>query len=161
LLIVVHDKDLKLNDSEPTTVQHLETEVRPVQVYVASDPPMMSSTGSKVHSAPNSVAAEQHEAAKESFVHTVERETIVLSDALIPTTHVKLSIDSDRPIPNTTQHMMILPDEDFDEVVRADLQLIKQAWVDIKTGEKPFTPVISKSQRKKIKQLARNRGVVI
>ncbi|KAK2410045.1 hypothetical protein QL285_045436 [Trifolium repens] len=49
--------DLKLNDSEPTTVQHLETEVRPVQVHVASDPPMMSSTGSEVHSAPNSVAA--------------------------------------------------------------------------------------------------------
>jgi hypothetical protein len=54
--------------------------------------------------------------------------------------------------------MMILPDEDIDEVVRADLQLIKQAWADMKTGEKASTPVISKSQRKKIKQLARNRG---
>jgi hypothetical protein len=88
LLIVVHDKDLKLNDSEPTTVQHLETEARPVQVHVASNPPMMSSTGSEVHSAPNSVAAEQQEATKESVVHTLERETTVLSDALIPTTHL-------------------------------------------------------------------------
>ncbi|MCI82296.1 hypothetical protein A2U01_0103570, partial [Trifolium medium] len=52
--------------------------------------------------------------------------------------------------------MMILPDEDFDEVVRADLQLIKQAWTNMKKGEKPFTPVLSKSQKKKNKHLARN-----
>jgi hypothetical protein len=52
--------------------------------------------------------------------------------------------------------MMILSDDDFDEVVRVDLQLIKQAWADMETGEKPFTPVVSKNQMKKIKRLARN-----
>jgi hypothetical protein len=68
----------------------------------------------------------QQEAAEESVVHTLEREDTVLSNPLIPATHVMLSTDSSRPIPDTTQQMMILPDEDFDEVVRADLQLIKR-----------------------------------
>jgi hypothetical protein len=54
--------------------------------------------------------------------------------------------------------VIILPEKDFDEVVRADLQLIKQAWADMEKGETPFTPVVCKSQRKKIKQLARTRG---
>ncbi|PNX63829.1 hypothetical protein L195_g061816, partial [Trifolium pratense] len=40
------------------------------------------------------------------------------------------------------QKMMILQDEDFDEVVRANLQLIKQVWADTEKGEKPFTTVI-------------------
>jgi hypothetical protein len=57
---------------------------------------------------------------------------------------------------DATQQMMILSDDDFDEVVRVDLQLIKQAWADMETGEKPFTPVVSKNQMKKIKRLARN-----
>jgi hypothetical protein len=57
LLIVVNDKDLKLNDSEPTKIQRLETEDRPVQVHVASDPQVISSTGPKVHSTLNGVAA--------------------------------------------------------------------------------------------------------
>jgi hypothetical protein len=30
LLTIVHDKDLELNDSEPTKVQRLETEARPI-----------------------------------------------------------------------------------------------------------------------------------
>jgi hypothetical protein len=59
LLVVVHDKDLKFNDSESTTVHRLDTEVRPIQVHVASDPLVMSSTGPEVHSALNGVAAEQ------------------------------------------------------------------------------------------------------
>ncbi|MCI84460.1 hypothetical protein A2U01_0105738, partial [Trifolium medium] len=57
LLIVVHDKDLKLNDSESFEVQSLATEARPVQVHVASDPPVLSG-----------VAAEQQEVAEESIV---------------------------------------------------------------------------------------------
>ncbi|KAK2381076.1 hypothetical protein QL285_068716 [Trifolium repens] len=77
---------------------------------------------------------------------------------MISATHVLLSTDTGRPIPDTTQQMMILPGEEFDEVVRADLQLIKQVWANMEKGEKPFTPVVSKSQRKKIKQLARSRG---
>jgi hypothetical protein len=44
LLIVIHDKNFKLNDSEPTTVQRFKKEARSVQVHVASDPPAMSST---------------------------------------------------------------------------------------------------------------------
>jgi hypothetical protein len=96
--------------------------------------------------------------AEEIVVHMLEQEDTILSDALIPATHVMLSTDSGRPIPDTTQQMMILPDEDFDEVVRADLHLIKQVWTDMEKSENPFTPVLSKSQRKKIKQLARSRG---
>jgi hypothetical protein len=64
-------------------------------------------------------------------VHTLEREDTVLLDDLIPATHVMLSTDSSRPIPDTTQQMMILSDEDFDEVVRTNLHLIKQVWVDM------------------------------
>jgi hypothetical protein len=60
--------------------------------------------------------------------------------------------------PGTMQNIMILPDDEFDEVVQADLQVIKQAWVTMEKGEKPFTPIISKSQKKKIKQLARSVG---
>jgi hypothetical protein len=61
-------------------------------------------------------------------------------------------------IPGTMQNIRILPDDEFDEVVQADLQVIKQAWAAMEKGEKPFTPVISKSQKKKIKQLARSVG---
>jgi hypothetical protein len=67
----------------------------------------------------------QQETTEESVVHTLGREDIILSDDLIPTTHVRLSTDSGQHIPDTTQQMMILPNEDFDDVVKADLQLIK------------------------------------
>ncbi|PNY01030.1 putative NBS resistance protein, partial [Trifolium pratense] len=60
-------------------------------------------------------------------------------------------------IPDTTQKIVILPDEEFDEVVQADLRLIKQVWAAAANREK-FTPVISKSKAKKIKQLARSVG---
>ncbi|PNX64697.1 hypothetical protein L195_g054150 [Trifolium pratense] len=89
-------------------------EARPVQVHVVSDPPMLS--------LPNGVAAEQKEMAEKIIVV-----------AMIPATHkltqqkVMLSTDSGRAIPETTQKVMILPDEYFDKVARADLQLIKQA----------------------------------
>jgi hypothetical protein len=59
-------------------------------------------------------------------------------------------------IPDTTQNIMILSDDEFDDVVQADLIVIKQAWVAMEKGEEPFTPVISKCQKKKIKQLARS-----
>ncbi|KAK2383390.1 hypothetical protein QL285_070849 [Trifolium repens] len=39
--------------------------------------------------------------------------------------------DFDAPafvIPVTMQNIMILPDDEFDEAVQADLQVIKQAW---------------------------------
>jgi hypothetical protein len=99
---------------------------------------------------------ERQEEDEERVAHTLEREDIVLLDTLSPATHVRHDTDSGRPIPDTTQQMMILLDENFDDVVRAYLKLIKQAWADMATGEKSFTPVVSKSQRKKIKQLARN-----
>ncbi|MCH79699.1 hypothetical protein A2U01_0000453 [Trifolium medium] len=62
-----------------------------------------------------------------------------------------LSDASGCPIPETTQKVVIVPDEDFDEVVRADLQVLKQVWADMDKGEKPFTPVINNSQKKKKK----------
>jgi hypothetical protein len=43
---------------------------------------------------------------------------------------------------------LILSDEDFDEVVRADIQLIRQAWADMEKAEKPFTPIINKSKKR-------------
>ncbi|MCI92226.1 hypothetical protein A2U01_0113522, partial [Trifolium medium] len=54
-----------------TNVQRLKTEARPVQVHVASDPTVLSSTGSEVDPAPNGVAAEQKEVAEESIVAAV------------------------------------------------------------------------------------------
>jgi hypothetical protein len=54
-------------------------------------------------------------------------------------------------IPDTTQKMVILSDDEFDEVVQVDLRVIKQAWTAMEKGEKHFTRVISKSQKKKIK----------
>ncbi|XP_045829142.1 uncharacterized protein LOC123920859 [Trifolium pratense] len=60
-------------------------------------------------------------------------------------------------IPDTTQKIVILPYEEFDEVVKADLRLIKQVWAAAANREK-FTPVISKSKAKKIRQLARSVG---
>jgi hypothetical protein len=36
-----------------------------------------------------------------------------------------LITDSDLAIPERTQNVVTLPDEDFDKVVRADLELIK------------------------------------
>ncbi|MCI90797.1 hypothetical protein A2U01_0112091, partial [Trifolium medium] len=46
---------------------------------------------------------------------------------------------SARAIPNTTQKIVILSDEEFDEVVHADLRIIKQAWAATANGEKLFT----------------------
>ncbi|MCI40092.1 hypothetical protein A2U01_0061324 [Trifolium medium] len=43
---------------------------------------------------------------------------------------------SARAIPDTTQTIVIFPDE-FDEVVQADLQIIKQVWAAMEKGEKP------------------------
>jgi hypothetical protein len=43
---------------------------------------------------------------------------------------------------------VILLDDEFDEVVRADLHMIKQAWAVIEKGDKSFTHVVSKSQKK-------------
>jgi hypothetical protein len=65
---------------------------------------------------------------------------------------------SARAIPNTTQNVVILPNEEFDETVQADLHIIKQVSDAMEKGEKSFTPVISKSQKKKIKQLVRRVG---
>jgi hypothetical protein len=61
-------------------------------------------------------------------------------------------------IHDTTQNIVILSDDEFGEVVQADLQVIKQAWAVMEKGDKPFILVISKSQKKKIKQLARSVG---
>ncbi|GAU47236.1 hypothetical protein TSUD_242860 [Trifolium subterraneum] len=90
----------------------------------------------------------QKEVAEENIVAAVD----IISRASIGCT------DFDRVIPEITQKVVILSDEDFDEVVIADLQLIKQVWADMEKGGKPFTPIISKIQRKKNKQLVRSGG---
>ncbi|MCI76259.1 hypothetical protein A2U01_0097528, partial [Trifolium medium] len=38
------------------------------------------------------------------------------------------------------QKVVIVPDEDFDEVVRADFQVFKHAWTGMDKGDKSFTP---------------------
>ncbi|PNX81090.1 hypothetical protein L195_g037105, partial [Trifolium pratense] len=53
---------------------------------------------------------------------------------------------SARAIPDTTQKIVILPDEEFDEVV-VDLKIIKQALVAQEKGEKHFTPLHVKKRR--------------
>jgi hypothetical protein len=56
-----------------------------------------------------------------------------------------------RAIPDTTQKMVILSDDEFDEVVQVDLRVMKQVCAAMENGDKPFIIVISKSQKKKIK----------
>ncbi|MCI72139.1 hypothetical protein A2U01_0093402, partial [Trifolium medium] len=51
-------------------------------------------------------------------------------------------------ISEITQKVVMVPDEDFDEAVKADLQVIKQVWTDMDKGGKAFTPFITKSQKK-------------
>ncbi|PNX63992.1 hypothetical protein L195_g053790, partial [Trifolium pratense] len=44
---------------------------------------------------------------------------------------ISVTIDFDvsaRAILDTTQKIVILPDDEFDEVVKTDIQVIKQAW---------------------------------
>ncbi|KAK2357831.1 hypothetical protein QL285_095068 [Trifolium repens] len=87
--------------------------------------------------------------------------TFVKQDDAVEVGKVSVPNDFDAPafvLPGTMQNIMILPDDEFDEAVQADLQVIKQAWAAMEKGEKSFTPVISKSQKKKIKQLARSVG---
>jgi hypothetical protein len=67
LLITVHDKDLKLNDSDPTKVQCLEIEACFVHVHVASDLSVMTSIGPEVHFAPNGIAVQQRETVEENL----------------------------------------------------------------------------------------------
>ncbi|GAU30336.1 hypothetical protein TSUD_211930 [Trifolium subterraneum] len=94
LVIVVHDKYLKLNDSEPTEVRRLKTEARPVQVHIVIDPLVLSSTGSEVDYVPNGVAAEQQEVAEESIVATMsiiaeEHQDVVRNLSLMLLVNVK------------------------------------------------------------------------
>jgi hypothetical protein len=72
------------------------------------------------------IAGEQHDVVVD--VHKLDREGIVLSDAMIPDTrkfaqqNVTLSADSGTAIPKTMKNVVILLDEGVDVVVRADLQ---------------------------------------
>jgi hypothetical protein len=52
----------------------------------------------------------------------------------------------------------VVNDEDFDAIVQKDLQVVKQIWADMAENEKPFTPFVSKSQRKRNNQKVRSAG---
>ncbi|MCH81028.1 sieve element occlusion protein, partial [Trifolium medium] len=72
----------------------------------------------------------------------------------VPETQVEKSTSSyPTAIPATTQKIVILPD-----LVQTNLRVIKQVWAVMGKGEKSFTPFISKSQKKKKKQLAWSAG---
>jgi hypothetical protein len=52
---------------------------------------------------------------------------------------------------------MIANDDEFNAEVQKDLQVAKQLWADM-ADENPYKLVVSKSQRKRLKQLARSAG---
>ncbi|PNX77385.1 putative NBS resistance protein, partial [Trifolium pratense] len=56
---------------------------------------------------------------------------------------------STRAIPDTKQNIVILPDDEFDEVVQANLQVIKQVWTTMEKGEKPSTLLFLKAKRRR------------
>ncbi|MCI09662.1 hypothetical protein A2U01_0030749 [Trifolium medium] len=61
----------------------------------------------------------------------------------------------------STQLVMVVNDKEFNDVVQKDLQVVKKLWADMaeaKQGqqEESFTPFVSKSQKKKNKNLARS-----
>ncbi|MCI32212.1 hypothetical protein A2U01_0053424, partial [Trifolium medium] len=64
---------------------------------------------------------------------------------------------------SATQLVRVVNDEEFDDVVQKELQVVKKLWADMaeaKQGkqEESFTPFVSKSQKKKNKNLARSAG---
>jgi hypothetical protein len=65
-------------------------------------------------------------------------------------------VDESQPIPET-QNLIVANDDDFDEVARQDIALVKQAWADM-AEEHPFTPYVSKTQRKRNYKAARSVG---
>jgi hypothetical protein len=55
-----------------------------------------------------------------------------------------------------TQITRVVNDEEFADDVQKELQVVKQLWADMTENEKPFTPFISMSQKKKEKQRVRS-----
>ncbi|MCH82732.1 hypothetical protein A2U01_0003543, partial [Trifolium medium] len=62
---------------------------------------------------------------------------------------------SQQEVPET-QLEHVDPDEHLPKVFRKDIQIIKQAWEAMAEGGQPFTPYVSKQQKKKDKHLARS-----
>jgi hypothetical protein len=52
------------------------------------------------------------------------------------------------------QNIVIVRDDDLAEVANAEIQVLKQVWVDMAEGEKPFTLHLTKNQKNKNKILA-------
>jgi hypothetical protein len=84
--------------------------------------------------------------------HDLRAEAPVIQRILTNDTVAK----DDEAVPET-QVTMIANDDEFNAEVQKDLQVAKQLWADM-ADENPFKPVVSKSQRKRIKQLARSAG---
>ncbi|MCI59923.1 hypothetical protein A2U01_0081178, partial [Trifolium medium] len=50
-----------------------------------------------------------------------------------------------------TQNTRVVNDVEFDEEVQKELKVVKQLWANMVEQEKPFTPFVSRSQKKKDK----------
>jgi hypothetical protein len=83
--------------------------------------------------------------------HDLHTEAPVIQRILTNDTVAK----DDEAVPET--QVTIANDDEFNAEVQKDLQVAKQLWADM-ADENPFKPVVSKSQRKRIKQLARSAG---
>jgi hypothetical protein len=55
-----------------------------------------------------------------------------------------------------TQITRVVNDEEFDEQMQNELKVVKQLWANMAEQEKPFTPFVSKSRKKKDKQKVRS-----
>jgi hypothetical protein len=71
---------------------------------------------------------------------------------------VDATSDDGEEIVIETQLTRVVNDEEFDDVVQKELQVVKQIWADMADNDKQFTPVVSKSQKKRNRQKMRSAG---
>jgi hypothetical protein len=64
-------------------------------------------------------------------------------------------VDESQPIPETP-NLVVADENEFDDTARQDIALVQHAWANM--AEQPFTPYVSKSQRKRNNQAARSAG---
>jgi hypothetical protein len=64
-------------------------------------------------------------------------------------------VDESQPIPETP-NLLVADEHEFDDIARKDIALVQQAWADM--AEQPFTPYVSKNQRKRNNKAARSAG---
>ncbi|MCH84725.1 hypothetical protein A2U01_0005560 [Trifolium medium] len=59
-----------------------------------------------------------------------------------------------------TEITRVVNDDEFDEEVQNDLKVVKQLWANMAEHEKPFTPFVLRSRKKKDKQKVRSRPAI-